>query len=399
MRPSTSNDYWRIYAFIILSLTLSVFTQIGQAAKIQEVEVTGIGYGDSPDAALRDALINAISQVNGAAVASSINIEDNTRATVTAESSDGKESTSAIQEDDSNISESFEAKTKGVIASYKIISQKKTDAGDYSAEVSAKIAKLARNAQLDRKKIAVVWSQTGDTDLSALLSETVTRLLTSSRKFAVLDRKNEAVIRDQLNRIRRGEGSVADQARLEATEAPDFLAVVHVKSEKKSNTKDYAYGYLEFIDYASRQVMFSERKTMILDLEKPEKTRRRVDVLAKSLTRSVIESVFPPTVVAFSGVDITISQGKDFFNKGDDVTIFEWGDILKDPATDEYLTRDRVEIGKGVITFVDARVAKATLDEQARFNMREIAKGKYVVSRIKNKSPKEETKSVSDLLD
>jgi hypothetical protein len=381
-------------------------TTVAHAAGVEEVPVTSMGFGGSPAEAIQDAIVNAVAQINGEAVASSMKLKEVSSSSV---SSNGQASREISRE----MKETISRKTKGVVASWSVISQEKTDAEDYSAKVSARIARLQRSAQLNRMKIAVVWSQKGDAELSSKLEESLAMQLTSSRKFALIDRKNNAAIQGQLNRIRRGEGRVADQVRLTGAEVPDYLAVVDVESERKSGSKLYAFGSLQIIDYSSRQVKFAERKTMVLDADKPATTPIRLNVLAKSLSRAVVESVYPPTVVAVTDKDLTIGQGKDFFSKGDEVVVFELGQALKDAATGEFLSRERNEVGKAVISYVDARISKATLSESIKFNLRLISQNGYVVTRTGktqydedeaapaagSTSKKKKSNSVSNLLD
>jgi len=389
-------------ALICLSLGMMMSMSV-LAAGVEEVPVTSMGFGGSPAEAIQDAIVNAVAQINGESVAASMHLKESSKTQV---SSDGKASREMSRE----MQESISRKTRGVVVSWQVVSQEKTDAGDYSAKVSARIARLSRSAQLNRMKLAVVWSNSGDEELSAQLMESLVRQLTSSRKFALIDRKNSAGIQNQLSRIRRGEGRVADQVRLTGAEVLDYLAIVHVVNQNKSGAKSYAYGHLEIVDYSSRQVKFSDRKLMVLDANKSSSIPIRMNVLAKSLSRSVIESVYPPTVVAVSEQDFTIGQGKDFFSKGDELVVFELGKALKDPATNEFLARERNEVGKAIVTYADARISKAKLSGDHAFNPRLIAQGSYVVSRTgsnvddddapaSSSGPAKKSKSVSDLLD
>lgn len=388
----------------LISLTLGLVMSMSvHAAGVEEVPVTSMGFGGSPAEAIQDAIVNAVAQINGESVAASMQLKESSKTHV---SSDGEASREMSRE----MQESISRKTRGVVVSWQVVSQEKTDAGDYSAKVSARIARLSRSAQLSRMKLAVVWSKSGDEGLSAQLMESLVRQLTSSRKFALIDRKNNAAIQDQMSRIRRGEGRVADQVRLTGAEVPDYLAIVHVVNQNKSGSKSYAYGHLEIVDYSSRQVKFSDRKLMVLDANKSGSIPIRMNVLAKSLSRSVIESVYPPTVVAVSEQDFTIGQGKDFFSKGDEVVVFELGKALKDPATNEFLSRERNELGKAIVTYADARITKAKLSGKHAFNPRLIAQGSYIVSRTgsnvedddapaASSEPTKKSKSVSNLLD
>ena len=200
---------WRL-CFFMASLVVS---SMAAAQKITIVTVNAQGYGTTKAEALADAVVNGIAQVNGEAVASSMQMKTKDFA-----SSDGTETSSR------SIEESISRKTKGVVRSWRQLELEGSGAGDYNASVEVNVVVLQKSVQLNRIKIALVPPSGDRSEATRALNEELTNLLTSSRKFAIMDRRNEGAIANQLDRIRKG-GSIEDQVRLTGEVAPDVIAV------------------------------------------------------------------------------------------------------------------------------------------------------------------------------
>jgi hypothetical protein len=320
------------------------------AQQITIVSVTSKGFGRTEQEAVSDAIINGVAQVNGETIAASMRVK-----TSSIESTSGQESgVRSIEED-------MERRTRGVVKAWKPISVNATGDGDLTATVQVSVAVLSRSDQLKRLKLAVVPSNRGDPRLSLGLAEEVVTNLTTSRKFAVMDRKNNDEIASQLSSIRNGDGAVEDQARLTGELAPDFLVVVTLEAVDRKSSKSTAVALLEVIDYSSRQIKFSEKKSFPLKTGDDFSNRRRIAILGKGLSRAVIQTVYPPVIVGSENGYITIGQGSDFFNKGDGLVIKKVGSTIRDPHTGEFLSNDHTDVGKAEIVYVDKRIARAKL--------------------------------------
>jgi len=361
----------RLLAACRLSLLLTLFmlSQHAAAQKITIVTVNAQGYGATKAEALADAVVNGIAQVNGEAVASSMKMKTKDFA-----SSDGTETSSR------SIEESISRKTKGVVRSWRQIELVGSGAGDYNASVEVNVVVLKKSVQLSRIKIAVVPPSGDRTEATRALNEELTNLLTSSRKFAIMDRRNEGAIASQLDRIRKG-GSIEDQVRLTGEVAPDVIAVTGARITSGSGSKRYAEATLEIIDYASRQVKFAAKKRLPLKAGNDTSNRRRIAMLAKGLSRAVLETMYPPTIVGASDGFVTIAQGSDFFAVGDKLVVKKMGAALKDPHTDEFLGYDQSDIGTAVIVFVDKRISRAKVDGTPAFDNIGIVNRAYQVAR------------------
>lgn len=359
---------------VICALSLALFLPAlpTYAQSIQVVSVTASGFGKTEAEALTDAVVNGIAQVNGEAVASSFRMTT----TATSKSTGGGGSSEMSR----NIEENISRKTKGVVKSWRKVSAELAPSGDYAASAVVDVFVLKRSEQLKRIKLAVVSARSGDPRYSALLSEELVKNLTTSRKFALMDRKNNSEIEAQLGRIRKS-GSLEDSVRLSAEVAPDFIAVVTTTMTKRQDGRETAFGALEIIDYSTRQVKFSEKKSIPLKAGDETSNQRRVASLAKGLSRAVIQTVYPPVVIGEDSGFITVGQGSDFFNVGDKLVVKKMGATLRDPHTGEYLGQDHADVGSAVVTYVDARIARAKLSSPLVFDPRLLAKQGFQVAR------------------
>ena len=340
------------------------------AQQVMIVSVTANGYGRTEAQALSDAVINGVAQVNGETVAASMRVTT----TSTASTSGGESGSRTIEED-------IQRRTRGVVKAWKPVSVNATGAGDFSATAQVSVAVLKRSEQLKRMKLAIVPSRRGDPALSATLAEEVVSNLTTCRIFAIMDRKNNDAIASQLNRIRTGGGAIEDQVRLTGEVAPDFLVVVTLDPVGRNSAKPSVVGSLEVIDYSSRQVKFSEKKSFPFKVGDDSSNRRRVAMLGKGLSRAVIQTVYPPIVVGMDEGFITIGQGSDFFNKGDVLVVKKMGNAIRDPHTGEFLSNEETEVGKAEITYVDERIARAKVSGGIQLDPKLIAGKKYQVWR------------------
>jgi hypothetical protein len=212
------------------------------------------------------------------------------------------------------------------------------------------------------------------------LTDEIARNLTTSRKFALMDRKYSTEVESQLSRIAKG-GSVEDSVRLSAEVAPDFIAVVSVNMTTRPDGTQTAFGSLEVVDYSTRQVKLSEKRNIPLKQGDDTSNVRRIATLGKELSRSVVQTVFPPIVLGEDSGFITIAQGSDFFSIGDQLVIKKMGAILRDPHTSEYLGQDHTDLGIAVVSYVDSRIARAKLSNRTNFDPNLLANQKYQVWR------------------
>jgi hypothetical protein len=350
-------------------LLLAATASLVGAQQITIVAVTANGFGKTEAEAMTSAVINGVAQVNGEAVAASMRVKSTST------------SSEAGSTGERTIEKDIARHTQGAVKSWRKISLEPAAGGGFSASASVNVAVLNRSQQLSRMKLAVVPSRGGDPKFTADLAEEVVQQLTNSRKFAIMDRKNNEAIADQMQRIARGGGAIEDRVRLTSEVAPDYLAIVTTEWVGKGSARQALVGRLEIVDYATRQVKFSEKKSFPLKPDDEASNARRVAMLAKGLSRAVLQAVYPPTVVGYEDNEISIAQGSDFFSMGDKLVVKRMGNALRDPHSGEFLSYEHSDIGRAEVTYVDARITKAKLTGQVPIDQKQVSNRKYQVAR------------------
>lgn len=351
---------------IIFGLLLLITSFNLQAGQLSTVSVNAKGFGVTESEAVTDAVINAVAQVNGETIASKMRMQKKTISST----NDATSTSRSIEKDISR-------KTQGVVKSWRKISITPS-AGGYTATVVANLVVLKRSEQLKRMRLAI--TSLGSDTYTLRLLESLTENLTTSRKFAIMDRRQGELIQSQLEKIKAG-GSIEDKARLSGEVAPDFIAVTTLVMTS-SDQRQVAEATLEVIDYTSRQVKFFEKKSLTISSKDPIVINRRLQVLAKMLSRAVVETVYPPIIVGV-GEDglITIAQGSDFFTVGDKCVVKEFSGNIKDPYTKEFLGHKLTEIGTAEIVSTDKRLSQASLKPGLNLTPQMIAEKRYLVVR------------------
>jgi len=348
------------------------------AQNISSVAVTTTGNGLNEEEAITRALVRAISQVNGESIASSTKLSTRTEE---AAGSNPDGSVSGTFSKKESLERSIENKTKGVIKSWRKVSQRSNKLGEVEVVLNAEVFVLQRSKQLDRLKIAVVGGVRSNTEFGKLVLNYLTDDLVKSRKFAVMDRKNAVAIEEQVTRIKAGGGAIEDQVRISAELAPDLLAVLSTELVGQGTPRQRVIVSMEVVDYASRQVKFSERKSRLV---RPD-SYSRIDIMArgvaKGIYRTVIQTAFPPLVVGATGSEVTIAQGSDYFSKGDRLTLVKLGEAVRDPHTGEFLSYTRSNLAEAEVVYTDLRISQAKLIGSLSLEPSLVAAGKIQVIR------------------
>lgn len=366
---------------ILLELgSLEVVTSQAWSQKISFVPVAASGTGKTQEDAISRALVRAISQVNGETIASSSKLSVKADRSVVAGSEGGTSSNVAVNK---QFEKEIDSKTKGVVKSWRLLSESDTRAGEIRVDISAEIFVLARSKQLERLKIAVVGGARSNTEFAKSVISYLTDDMVKSRKFAVMDRKHDELIKNQLNRIKNA-GALEDQVRLSSELAPDLIAVVSTELSGQGTHGQKVLVTLEVIDYSSGQVKFSEKRSRRVRQDSNSRIDMMARGVAKGLHRTVVETVFPPLVVGFDDQTLTIAQGRDYFSTGDKIEIRLLVRPIRDPHTSEFLSYETKLLGRAEIIITDLRISQARLISGAIPGYELIANGKVQVFRSAN---------------
>jgi len=351
-----------------------LFTLQTNAAGLSSVTIQSQGSGPSRDAAINAAIVEAISQVNGAQVASTIS----TSMRESFSESDGGSS----YESTSEMQEQISKATSGVVQSWSIVSvgpDTQLD-GFWLAVLNVEVAQYKQSKQLERLRMAIgnFWFRSGgadDYDLSAFakaFARELENLLTQSRKFAMLDRSFLADQQQELDLVASGGSPTQELARLGQRAGTDYLIVGEVTEAAKSSKKrtlqttgqevtiKSASGSVDYrlIDVATSQVKFAETQAGQVDSLSIGGAAR---MAAKAAAESIINAIYPITVIGFDGQNFNLNQGGGLLTAGDTYHLVLLGDTLRDPYTKERLGRSEKKIGLLKISDVQAKSASAEI--------------------------------------
>ncbi len=352
---------------------------------VKEVTVTAEGVGETPELAVVSALDMAITQVNGRRVDSTIaSMEAQVRAQGTGGQADVNAS-AFIQE--------VVSASKGAVTSFRVLEQEEIQRVEaerivgvllqrdrvyktyWRAKVEANVAKYVAPDEKGRPKIAIVLPRTksqryavGDNMIPAeeVASEIRLRLsdaITQTKRFIVLDREFGDVLDAEAEFIESGRARNQELARIGQQMATDLLLVVSIdRFEYPRSTRKLRMSERELISYAgggkvslklinatTGEIVMSESFSHELPATPPstlprtingrELTRQMMDAISGKMTASVINEIFPVSVIALDGNTVVLSQGGQSVAAGARYQAVSLGQELTDPQTGNSLGR------------------------------------------------------------
>jgi curli biogenesis system outer membrane secretion channel CsgG len=387
-----------IFSCVILCLTFSV------QASIKYVTVDTNGTGASEQAAINDALVNAISEVNGVEVAAKIHLQ-------TSEKSDQN----SIETNES-FQQAINKESKGLIKEYTVLNRQESDLsnGLWSAKVRVTIAKFVASKQVNRLRIAILpfkpnesipqWKKPAE--FQNKITQDLVSYMTQTRKFAILDRENVDIQQKELSMLRNGQAPVEELAKLGQRLSTDYIIVgsiddIHyLKNEKQlkvsgktiTTVKQGARVSFRVIDVATGQVKFSDSLDKILHTSRSGVS---VSVVSKKAAtdvgNTILNAIYPIRVEAVQDTKVYLGQGGTTLRQGDEYTLVMLGNVLKDSYTGESLGREEKQIGTVRITVVQAKQSQGKIT-QSHIDVARLFKPGDFIIRPKHQS---QTKQIS----
>jgi hypothetical protein len=350
------------------ALLLALACQVLAPAMAQEVvlvPVRSYGHGVSEAAAVKDAIVQAVGQVSG----------ERLSAATTVSTSYSEQSGKGAQHS-ATIDQRIDSLIRGVVKSSNTVAVEREGDGSYRATVDVRVASLRQSAQLERVKLAVVpGAQAAPAALGNAAPEFMLALqnglsdrLVASRKFAVLERQEQAAVAREFAQIRAGRTGVEEFVRLQSAAAAEFLVVVSVERFSAApgltgSDKGRATVRAQLLDYSSGQVRQSVSASGFKTLRPGALGALGSDLGAK-LGHQLVDSVFPARVIGADGAAVTVSAGEAQFKPGDAVRVYKRGAALKDPDTGESLGFAEHLFASGQVEQAMARVSVVRLAGQ-----------------------------------
>ena len=372
-----------VVVFILLALLLPVAAYAKD--KVVLVEVEASAWGETKRDATLAALGEAIAQVNGRAVAAA----NSMKSASVEKGTDEEESYEWRKELQSEVSDAL----RGVVDSYSILSETPDDSG-WEVKVRANVAKLVKGTS-NRKPFAIIpftagrggVSVFGDAwdanDAARLLTQALVDKVTSTRRFAVIDREFVAVTQQEVSlRVDNPLTPMTTLMELANRLTAEYMVVGQLESLSVQKTSTYvdtikrevtqitATVTITFrvIDVGSDQVKYAGTEVFTFrDAEVPSNGgpvavgTRVLDLAADRIVEAMIDAIYPLLIVSVDGDVATINQGGDTVKVGSSYEVYRYGEKIIDPYSRESLGRSETLVGVLTVERVNPKTALGRL--------------------------------------
>jgi hypothetical protein len=331
-------------------------------AGVDRVDVNVKGEGSSYQEALNNALLEVIGQIHG----KSIESEKMTRFLEASSTTNQSEEYYSSEEYLSVVKE----KTKGVVSSYKVL-HADDSSGRWILDVAAQVGKYKKSKSANRKRIVITPSKVGRKDFSILdenidaqevaekMDQSISDSLVQTRKFSVLDRKNNAAVNGELALAVSGNAATEEASRIGQSLVSDFVLVgvldraQYSTTTTKMRTSDRAYttgsgsaSYsYSFIEVATSQIFFSDTVKVSIshnDISKASRnsptvvTEEIITALSKKMVKVLVDQIYPLAIVSKNNAEVILSEGGKRLSVGDSYKVYKRGAKIYDPYTKEF---------------------------------------------------------------
>jgi hypothetical protein len=395
---------------------LSIFFISNQSfAEITYVEINAKGKAESYEIALKKALKEAISKVNGVTLKTESVLETIDKSLTTNEGS------SASMGRD--LKEKISEKSGGSIKSFDILKEYEDANGLQVVEIRATVAKYKLSKTANRKRMAIVpfrvnlneisiFGKRGFDDADNLIkfiNQEFTNYFVQTRKFTILDREFDKEIAAELMNLDNSE-KIEDQVKIGQKLFADYIIVgrldflVLEKIEKKFLTSDKILkkeiGTLNFsyrvIDVPTGQIKYSSKVALEVDIKKQTQPIPYLfNLTAQEAGLEIMYAIYPILVEKIEDDLLYLGQGGNQIKVDDNFTIYERTDSkIKDTYTGETLGNVEKVVGKATIIDSNAKFSVAQITEQKYDLSEDFKPRKYMVKPIKEiKKKKSSTKT------
>lgn len=293
----------------------------------------------------------------------------------------GKYSSSESDSGGGGASASFvnaSSSTSGVVRRFQVASKRQAQ-GQWHVTVVAEIPVYTASAASKRLKIAVLPfrlanGQRATESFEANVRSQVIDALSQSGKVAVLDRDYAEEDQGELSQLGDESFSKDEASKMGNKLGADYILVGTVTKAAASRDSVYmeAVGQRVYgATHASAQMTFRmiEAATGVVQLSATlsgsKYSGSTLDGVAKAeaadLTGKILDSLYPLRIESVTDGVFYLGRGGDSIHVGDKFRVLRQGTPIEDSDTHEILGYSEKEIGKIVVTEVDAKLSKASL--------------------------------------
>ncbi len=346
--------------FLIFSIFLDA--EIVTTTKTKTVE--GVGIGLSRSEAVNNALIEALSQLNGVYIKQEKFVSD-----TSIESSKGNYSEYVYNNTIARV-------TKGKVDSFNILDVNEMN-GQVEVRVSVTKTTTTKNYKTpgldpkNRRSIVVVPANFNYDSFNILgeekssvrvninLSQELLNSITQTRKFSVLDREENRAFYNETNIIRSEDAQRDELLKLGHVLGSDYILLTSIKNMivEKDNGNKYisstsqSYKATTTVQFkvivtATRQVKFSNTRTYNFNSNGSSEKEVYYSVLSQisnNIATELIENIYPLQVIEVTNDEVTINQGN--LSVGSKYEAFKLGKKMIDSYTKESLGQSESKVG------------------------------------------------------
>ena len=417
----------RMLVAILMGVVLTGTAIISHSAQarggVEIVSVQSQGLGITQRDAVLDGVREAVSMVNGMAIASQTSLAELTTE-VTTDTDSAFLMSSAFMEQVSTA-------TSGIVEGYDILSSSAdANTGLVIVELSVRVARYTASKQLDRLRMALgamridnnVQDRAAAAEFAEDLQDGVIDYLTQTRRFAMIDRQLMADTQAELNFVATANVPTRELARLGNQVGTDYLVVLELRdlfttvSERKMATTNQvrrktaltSEAGVRIIDVATSQIKFSGTVDSLGNKDYRDLARKA----SRAIGRYIQNAIYPIRIIAIDGDILTLGQGGKTIERGERYSLIRLGERLYDPYTKESLGYQETAVGTVMITTVRAKQSKAEIETLNGANIAALTGYEYVVrpieptadaemeaARERVKKAKDQVKSLKDKFD
>ena len=392
--------------FLAIFLIFLINSNSTFANSIEYIDVKAKGIGSTYTEALNNSLSNAIAQVNGRSIETQTSLKKISQSITTNQNSSyysSKEFKKIIKE-----------QTQGYVSNFRILNEEKSSNGVLKISISAKIGKYKLKKSAQRKRIAVMPfyyfdksfklmdNVVSNNKVDDLLIQNLVSYLVQTRKFTVLDREYIHDMNSELNIIKSNQTNIEETVKLGQKLFSDYIMVgtlqklyteeKTIKIKNSNNSVSSNKAFIEFsyriIDVPTSQIMFSDDYIGVFDIKEKEIVSIEGHIIKRAsleIGSTILNAIYPLRLEKISGDIAYIGQGGLEIEMGQEFTIIELGEKIKDSYTNEYIGREQIEVGKLQITQVNSKLSSGKIIEQS-YNLEEkFEPKKYILKKIYTK--------------
>ncbi len=374
----------------IFLLTVSLLLPVILSAKIVTTYVTAEGVGKSKVSATRNALIEAIKQTQGVAIASKRVYYKSIKEAAISVDGDSSHGISIDERSQKSIAEA----TRGFIRRYSIVDAYR-DGGEWHVKVRVALKKYKspgfspnkrrRMAVIPfeyKKSYIILGNYENGKEVASRFTQSLVSKIVQSRKFTVLDRENSAYYKNEKNFILSGDSSKEEYLKLGKRLGTDYLLIGKLLSYKvgenrverdleesgSSTVKCSATISYRILMMSTQQIKWSE--TIYSTVSLPENSdlgsaeaivAYTTDKLADIILKHILNNIYPPRVIMVTSHSIVINQGGNSIQNGAVYEVYQPGQRLVDPYTHEFLGYEEIRTGVIRVNKVRPKVSYATI--------------------------------------